>query len=254
MQAQERQLRIEEYLQKVEFASLDELSSHVEVSVSTVRRDLTLLESNGTVKRTHGGARIVIPRSDEFAFAARDTHQVEEKEAIGRACAALIQPGQTVLIDVGTTAFHVALHLESQKPQVITNSLPVAQCFGSLGSMVEVVVTGGVVYPRLGALLGPVAVETISKVHADVAVMSASGITLEGLSNSHGLLIEIQKAMLKATKRVIFCLDYTKFGRQSLSALCGLDAIHTLVTDSKAPADMIAALRSQEIEVIQAVA
>ena len=85
MQAEKRQKRIEEYLQKVEFASLDELSQQLGASVSTVRRDLTVLEGAGNLKRTHGGARILNPRSDEFAFAKRDTHQLEAKEAIGRA-------------------------------------------------------------------------------------------------------------------------------------------------------------------------
>ena len=92
MQAEERQLRIEEYLQKVEFASLDELSEFVDASTSTVRRDLTLLEAKGAVQRTHGGARLVNPRSDEFTFSARDTHQLAEKEAIAKACADFIRP------------------------------------------------------------------------------------------------------------------------------------------------------------------
>ena len=85
---------IEQHLQKVEFASLEELSERVDVSVSTVRRDLTLLEAKGALRRTHGGARLVAPKSDEFIFTARDTHQLGEKEAIGQAAAALIQPNQ----------------------------------------------------------------------------------------------------------------------------------------------------------------
>src|SRR5687767_14116536 len=87
MQAEERQKRIENYLQQVEFAGLEELAKHVEASISTVRRDLSVLEGAGSLKRTHGGARILTPRSDEFTFSARDTHQLKEKEAIGKACA-----------------------------------------------------------------------------------------------------------------------------------------------------------------------
>src|SRR5258706_10955324 len=108
MQAEERQARIEEHLLKVEFASLDELSELVDASVSSVRRDVSLMESKGVVCRTHGGARLVNPKSDEYAFTTRDTHQLFEKEAIGKACAALIVPAQTVIIDAGTTCFHVA--------------------------------------------------------------------------------------------------------------------------------------------------
>src|SRR4051794_27807857 len=125
MRTEERQKRIEEYLQKVEFASLEELAKHVDASVSSVRRDVTQLEEVGNIRRTHGGARIVNPRSDEFAFSRRDTLQLTEKEAIGQLCADLIQPGQSVIIDAGTTAFHAARYLENKTLQVVTNSLPV---------------------------------------------------------------------------------------------------------------------------------
>ena len=251
MQAEERQLRIEEHLQRVEFASLDELSELVDASASTVRRDLTLLETKGTVRRTHGGARVVNPRSDEFTFSARDTHQLTEKEAIGKAAASLIQPNQTVIIDAGTTVYHVARHLEGKTPHIITNSLPVANLYAS-ASRIEVVLSGGVIYPRLGVLVGPLAVESFSKIHADVAIMSCGGITLEGITNSHGLLIDIQLAMIQAVQKVILCLDHTKFGRQSVSKLCDLSSIHTIVTDDQAPMEMVNALRQKGLDVFVA--
>jgi DeoR family fructose operon transcriptional repressor len=253
MTPEERQRRIEDHLQQVEFASLEELAKAVDASVSTVRRDVTLLEGTGTVRRTHGGARVVTPRSDEFVFNARDTHQLSEKEAIGRACAELIQPRQSVIVDAGTTCFHVARHLEAKKPQIITNSLPVANHYAS-SSQVEVVMSGGVIYPRLGVLVGPLAVAAFSSMHADVAIMSAGGITAEGLTNSHGLLIEIQQAMMRAAQRVIFCLDHTKLGRKSISPLSTLDGVNTLVTDSLAAAEQVAALRERGLEVVVAAA
>ena len=203
MQPEERQHRIGEYLQKVEFASLEEIARQVEASTSTVRRDLTVLEASGLLRRTHGGARIATPKTDEFAFSARDTHQLAEKEAIGRACAELIQPNQSVIIDAGTTVYHVARYLESKSPQIITNSLPVANLFAS-ANRVEVVVSGGVIYPRLGVLVGPLAVEAFAKIHVDVAIMSAGGVSVEGITNSHGLLIDIQRAMIHAAQKVIF--------------------------------------------------
>jgi len=249
MQPEARQKRIQEYLNRVEFALLEELAREVGVSVSTVRRDIAALESSGGLRRTHGGARLVNPRSDEFTFTARDTHQLAEKEAIGRACAELIQPNQTVIIDAGTTAYHVAKNLESKSPQIITNSLPVANFFAA-ANRVELILSGGVIYPRLGVLVGPLAVEAFSKIHADVAVMSAGGITLEGVSNSHGLLIEIQRAMTRAAQRVIFCLDSTKFGRRSLSTLCTLDSLHTIVTDPGAPEELVRQLRERGLEVV----
>lgn len=251
MSAEERHKRIEDYLKKAEFASLEELSAHVDVSVSTVRRDLTALESSGNVKRTHGGARIVTPHSDEFAFSARDTHQLDEKNAIGSAAAALIQANQSVIIDAGTTTYHVARHLVDKAQMVVTNSLPVANLFGS-ASRVEVVVSGGVIYPRLGVLVGPLAVETFSKIHADVAIMGAGGITLDGVTNSHALLIDIQHQMIRGAQKIILCLDHSKFGRKSMIQLCGLDEVDTIVTDSQAPAELVADLRARGIEVVVA--
>jgi len=251
MQPEERQHRIAEYLQKVEFAALEEIAGQVGASVSTIRRDLAVLEGTGGIQRTHGGARLINPRSDEFTFTARDTHQLTEKEAIGRTAAELIPANQSVIIDAGTTVYHVARYLESKAPQIITNSLPVANLFAS-ANRVEVVVSGGVIYPRLGVLVGPLAVESFKKIHADIAIMSAGGISPEGVTNSHGLLIDIQRAMINAAQKVIFCFDHTKLGRKSVSPLCELDCIDTIVTDAAAPKELIEQLKERGIEVVVA--
>ena len=251
MQPEERHKRIEQHLQEAEFASLEELSAKVGVSVSTVRRDVMRMEAGGVLKRTHGGARVVAPRSDEFSFAQRDTDNLEAKEAVARACALLIRPNQTLILDAGTTIYRVARQLEGKVSHVITNSLPVANHYAA-DPNVEVVVSGGVVYPRLGVLVGPLAVETFSKIHADVAIMSGGGVTEEGVTNSHGLLIDLQRAMIAAAQRVIFCFDHTKLGRRSVSHLCGLESIDTIVTDSLAPRELLDSLRAREVEVVVA--
>ena len=238
---------------KAEFASLEELARQVDTSVSTVRRDLTALEQKGTVKRTHGGARFMDSRADEFTFSTRDTQQLGEKELIGRTCAELVSPNQTIIIDAGTTTYHVARHLDHKTLHIVTNSLPVANHFAA-SQRVEVVVSGGVIYPRLGVLVGPLAVEAFSKIRADIAIMSCGGLTPEGVMNSHGLLIEIQQAMLAAAHRVILCVDHTKFGRQSVSHLCHLDVIDFLITDQLPPAEMQQALDEANVEVIVATA
>ncbi len=251
MNAEVRQKKIEEHLRKVEFASLDELASLFDASVSTVRRDVTQLEAKNIAKRTHGGARMMEAPSDEFAFSNRDTHQLSEKDIIGRAVADLIEPNQTVILDAGTTVYHAAKFLESKTPHIITNSLPVANHYAS-NHLIEVVLSGGVIYPRLGVLVGPLAVESFSRMQADVAIMGAGGITLEGINNSHVLLIEIQQAMMRAAEKVIICVDHTKFGRKSLNRLCSLGQIDTLVTDAKASKEMIQAMYETGLDVVLA--
>ena len=238
-------------LQKAEFASLDEIAQQVDASVSTVRRDVTIWRHREPCGAPMAARAIVVPRSDEFTFSARDTHQLAEKEAIGRACAELIQPNQSVILDAGHHRLSRRPLSGEQAPQIITNSLPVANLFASANRL-EVVVSGGVIYPRLGVLVGPLAVEAFTKMHADVAIMSAGGISLEGITNSHGLLIDIQTAMIQGAQRVIFCFDHTKFGRQSVLPLCGLDSVDTIVTDSGAPSELVAALRERGLEVVVA--
>jgi DeoR/GlpR family transcriptional regulator of sugar metabolism len=251
MHPEERQAKIEAYLQKAEFASLEELAQHVGASVSTVRRDVAALETSKIVRRTHGGARTLQPKSDEFVFNVRDTHQVGEKESIGEACAALIEPGQNVIIDSGTTCFHVAKRLGDKVAQVITNSLPVANFF-SASNRHEVHVSGGVIYPRLGVLVGPHAVDTFSRMHADVAILSGSGISEDGIYNSHALLVDIQRAMIAGAAKVIFCLDHTKFGRRSTFFLSDFSAIDVVVTDAQAPEPLVRELRAKGLEVVVA--
>tara|TARA_Y100001934_G_scaffold269232_1_gene352424 strand:+ start:9389 stop:10144 length:756 start_codon:yes stop_codon:yes gene_type:complete len=249
--AEERQKRIFDYLLKVEFASLEELSNQLDVSVSTVRRDVSSLEDTGKLKRTHGGARLANPESDEFSFNLRETHQGAEKDAIGRAVANLIGLNQTVIMDAGSTVYHVAKYLEPKTPHIITNSLPIANHYAA-NNQVEVIVSGGVIYPRLGVMVGPLAIHAFSEINADVAVMGAGGISEDGISNSHVLLIDIQLAMIKAARKTIFCLDSTKIGRQSLTRLCGLERIHTIVTDSAASKAMVDKLCKSGLEVIVA--
>ena len=253
MRAEERQKRLQEYLGKVEFASLESLAQHVSASLSTVRRDLDSLEETGHVRRTHGGACLVAAKPDEYIFSHRETIQLTEKEAIGRVAASLIQTGQSVIVDAGTTAFQAArqLQLQGKTLHIITNSLPVANLFAS-NSSTEVIVSGGVIYPKLGVLVGPLAVEVFSKTYVDVAIMSGGGIALEGVSNSHALLVDIQRAMIEAASRVIFCFDHTKMGRRSVAHVCDLGSIDAVVTDAGAPAELVDALRREGVEVLVA--
>jgi DeoR/GlpR family transcriptional regulator of sugar metabolism len=249
MHAEERRSLIEAYLNKAEFATLEELAHEFGASVSTVRRDVATLELAKTVRRTHGGARTLQPKTDEFVFNVRDTHQVAEKEAIGRACAAFVSPGQTVIIDGGTTCFHVVRHIEDKLGQVITNSLPVANHFSG-SSRHEVLLSGGIIYPRLGVLVGPHATEAFSRIHADVAIMSGSGISEIGIYNSHALLVDIQRAMIAGSAKVIFCIDHTKFGRLSTFFLSDFAPVDVVITDSLAPEPLVTALRGKGLEVV----
>jgi DeoR/GlpR family transcriptional regulator of sugar metabolism len=251
MHAEERKAQILAYLGTAEFVTVEELIHLTSASVSTVRRDLLDLEKEKMLQRIHGGARALQPRTNNFVFDARNTREVAEKDAIGRACAALIAPRQSVLIDSGTTCYHVARHLGDDVGQIISDSLPVANLLS--GSMRrEVLVCGGMIYPRLGALIGPHATETLSRMRVDVAVLGASGLSEEGLYNSHTLLIDIQRAIISSAARVIFCVDHTKFNRRSTLLLTDFAPVDVVVTDQPPPQPILAALRSAGVEIVVA--
>ena len=204
------------------------------MSESTVRRDLDALEDQGSAKRTHGGVLYAggMPRLAEFDD--RQPANWAAKRSIAAAAAAMIEDGETVLLDGGTTTYEVARLLVGRSLQVVTNSLPVANLFAS-ESRTDLVLLGGYVSPRTGVCLGPYANELLGRLHVTTTVLSAAGISEEGLFNAHLLLAETEQAMLKAASRVMVVADSSKFGRKSLTLVSGLDAIDIVVSDDGLP-------------------
>ena len=117
---------------------------------------------------------------------------------------------------------------------------------------IEVIVSGGVIYPRLQVLVGELALHTYQSLNADVAILGGGGATEDGVMNSHTLLIEIQRAMIASSQQVIVCLDRSKIGRQSFTPLCGWDAVDVLVTNREAPKELLSKIKSHQVEVILA--
>jgi DeoR/GlpR family transcriptional regulator of sugar metabolism len=233
------------------FATLEELVRSTGASESTIRRDLEALDQAGTIKRTHGGA---VCTGDVRAMPALDdraTTAEAEKVAIGRAVAGLIEDGETVLLDGGTTTLEVARALVGRPLQVVTNSLPIAALLAS-SKDTDLIMIGGYIYPRTGVAMGPLAVASMQGIRVRRAVLGAGGITAEGVFNSNSLLVETERQMMTCGQEVLIAADHSKFGRQSLSRLCGLDEIQRVVTDSGAADSDRAMLESAGVELILA--
>jgi DeoR/GlpR family transcriptional regulator of sugar metabolism len=224
--------RRQEILSLVEsegFVSLQQLTDRVDVSESTVRRDLEYLERIGQIRRTRGGAAYVgesLTPLDERAGQA-----APEKQAVGRAAAELVQPGEAILLDGGTTTLEVARNLVGKSLQVVTNSVPVVNLLANQ-PQIELVVIGGYVYPKTGVALGPLALAALSQIHVRRLFMSVGGITEKGLYNSNALLADTEKSMLAAAEEVIVVADSGKFGHSALAHLCALDRVHRVVVDA----------------------
>lgn len=230
MQNHERRSRLLDIIRVRGFAALDELVRELGVSESTVRRDLDALEEHGSARRTHGGVLYSggMPRLAEFD--ERQPSNWAAKRAIAATAAGVIEDGETVLLDGGTTTYEVARLLVGRSLQVVTNSLPVANLFAS-EARTDLVLLGGYVSPRTGVCLGPYANELLGRLHVTTTVLSAAGIAEDGLFNAHLLLAETEQAMLKAASRVIVVADSSKFGRKSLTLVSGLDGIDIVVSD-----------------------
>jgi DeoR/GlpR family transcriptional regulator of sugar metabolism len=192
------------------------------------------MEQRGLVKRTHGGVIWVGDKtggSRPYAFDQRMGYQQEAKRAIARAATALVQPGQTVLIDGGTTTFYLAQELLGQSLQLVTNSLPIANLFLN-DENVELILTGGLMYPRYGVLLGPTAENTLSTIHTKTLFLSVAGVHNGSLYNQNVLLVQSEQRMMAQAQEVVLLVDSTKFGQQALARLCQLEEIDTIVTDA----------------------
>ena len=230
MTADERRQQLSEVLARRGFADLSLLAAELNVSDSTVRRDLSQLEEEGIVRRTHGGAVFVSDRFSALNYAARESTEVAEKQAIGRAVANMVRDGETILLDGGTTTFQVARLLVNRSVQVVTNSLPIANVLSSAGN-VELIFVGGYIYPRTGVALGPLVSQALASLHVNKAIISVAGITEEGLYNANVLMVEAEQQMMKSAEEVIVAADHTKFGRKALARLSGWELVQRIVTD-----------------------
>jgi DeoR family fructose operon transcriptional repressor len=251
MRAAERRLKIQELMRGEEFLDAASIASKLAASESSIRRDLIDLEERGLLRRVRGGAVSMQAQGEPRDMAWLTGRAQEEKQRIGRAAAALVEDGQTLIMDGGSTVAEVARRLLGRPLQVITNSLPIAEIFsGSPG--VEVTLTGGHLYARLGVLLGPYSEEMLGRAAADLLIMGTGGITEAGLSNTSALVVGSERKMIEASRRVIVVADHSKFGRQALAPLAPLETVDVIVTDRDLPPTYHELLEKQGIELILA--
>ena len=232
----ERQTRLQELLAKKGISDLDTLARELNVSQSTVRRDVDALEQRGLVHRTHGGV-IWVGAGDRnnassrpYAFDQRMDYRVESKKQIARVARSLVHPAETVLLDGGTTVFYLAEELLGLPLQIVTNSLPIANLFLN-DERVELILTGGLMYPRYGVLLGPTAERMLDTIHTKTMFLSVAGVHDGMLYNQNLLLVEAERKMMQQAQQVILLADSSKFGQQALAPMWPLSEIDTVVSD-----------------------
>jgi DeoR/GlpR family transcriptional regulator of sugar metabolism len=255
MLAEVRQMMIVEEVRRLGSVRVSELTDQLGVSEMTVRRDLDVLAQSGLVEKVHGGATTPMRlTTDEPGFEAKSRRQIAEKEAIARAAAQLVEPGQAIALSAGTTTWRLARRLRHvPNLTVVTNSLPVADVLhAEKRPDLTVVLTGGVRTPS-DALVGPIAAATLHSLHVDVLFMGVHGMTEDaGFTTPNLLEGETDEALIASAERLVVVADHTKWGVRGLVSIARLSDADVLITDGGLSADVRSILSDAIGEVVVA--
>jgi DeoR/GlpR family transcriptional regulator of sugar metabolism len=232
-----------------------ELSVQLGVSEASIRKDLGVLEELGLLKRTQYGAVAMPHYRLEKEYSAKMNLNRDKKKRIGQAAANLIQRGEHVILDTGTTPLQVAKHIcaDLRAAGNITVYTPSLSIFREIGACpgIRLVLLGGIYLPQYEALVGPQTVENLKDIHADKVIFGADGVTLSnGVTTTNVLEADVERYMAQASKEVIVVVDSSKIGVIGLATLAPLDKVNKLITDVDAPLDFIGTARGLGVEVI----
>ncbi|TBL75765.1 DeoR/GlpR family DNA-binding transcription regulator [Paenibacillus thalictri] len=236
MLAAERKMRIVEYVRQHRVASVADLAVEFEVHEATIRRDLAELEQEGHLKRTHGGVIVEQMTHNEPSFNERSNVRLDEKIRIGKMAASLVEDGEHIIIDSGTTTLQIAKNLVHRSNlTVVTNDINVAAELRDAPG-VKVTVTGGELYPSSYMLNGMFTDQVLRSIHVSKVFLGTPAIHPKyGLTHPEAQLVLAKQGMINAAQEVIVVADVSKVGKLSLHTVAPNSAIHTLITGNEIP-------------------
>ncbi|WP_287458727.1 DeoR/GlpR family DNA-binding transcription regulator [Sphingomonas sp.] len=241
MHVEERDSLILNLIGKTGFVSFKSLEASIPASPATLRRDLDRLEAKGVIQRVRGGARLVEDeatgeRGDVQSLAGVPFHENidrnrAQKEAIGRAAATLCKPGESIIIDGGSTTLQMCNHLADLHLQVLTNSLHVVSALLPQPGT-RIAVPGGSVFREQNIILGIGGEECMPRVYAPRLFMGAAFVGAQGVMQADVVLAAAERQMIDRAEWVALLVDSSKFAAPSGSVVCGLDELDVVVTDA----------------------
>jgi len=232
MKPKQRQSEIAALIGRDGQVSVDALAERFDVSTETIRRDLGLLAEAGVVQKVHGGAKR--PRlQSESSFQQRMTENAEGKRTIAGKLAGIVERGDTLFIDTGSTTLACAEELAPTGGMtVITNSLRIAQVFGAVGLENAVYLLGGSYSNDNAETSGPLAIAQIEAFQADYAVLTVAAIdSRAGVMDANFDEAQVARAMIGRSRNVVVVADATKFDRRAAFQVCALSDVDLLVSD-----------------------
>jgi DeoR/GlpR family transcriptional regulator of sugar metabolism len=251
MLAYQRRDKILEMLKEDGSAKVINLAKIFKVSEVTIRQDLEKLESEGFIHREHGGAFLKNVEAGVRSFTLLNQDNLEKKKIIGRKAAELIESGETIILDSGSTTTEIAKNLIGRSGlTVITNALNIAMILGAEPG-IEVIVTGGEFKPPTLSLTGQKAASFFEDIHVDKLFLATAGISLRsGLTYPSLSDIIVKKAMIESADVTYLVADSTKIGKNSFASLGALSLIDYIITDPFIDSSHLQLFRDHEIELI----
>lgn len=239
---------IKKIIEENNVVKVSELSKILNVSPSTIRRDLKMLERQGVIGRFHGG---IITRNLRALFNEREMQNKEEKRMIGIAAVKLIKDGDTIILDAGTTTAEIARNIGHKKNIItVTTAINIARLLQGKPSF-KIILTGGLLNVETDSLVGVLAKKAFNKISADIVFLGCEGISVELEIMYPDLdIVEVKRAMANSAKEVVLVVDHSKFGKVSLASAFSVTAVDKIITDDKLPQEYIRALENKGIEVI----
>jgi DeoR family transcriptional regulator of aga operon len=247
---EERRRAILEILNRDGRVLVLDLARRFETSQVTIRKDLEELHAHGLIHRTHGGA---LPAREgaleDPTLREKEKLHRKEKLRIAQTAAGMVQEGQVVILDSGTTTTAIAHSLRHfHNLTVVTNAVNIAAELS--GTAVEVILTGGTLRKNSFSLVGPIAEETLHRLNADILFLGVDGFDVQyGLSTPNLLEAKVNRVMVEVAKRTVAVCDSSKFGRRSLSLIVAPSALHQVVTDLGVLKSDVRLLKKAGIEV-----
>lgn len=247
----QRRERIQEYLQIHQIVRSADLCHLLEASDATVRRDLEWLEREGVLERTHGGAILSQRMNFEPEYRQRAQQNPEEKRRIGALASGLIEKGDIVFLNSGTTTTQVIRHIRSEADiSIFMNNLSGTLEVGE--PAFQLYLLGGEFQPRSNSVAGRFAIENLEQVYANKAILGVDGISLKhGCTVPSNAEAEVVRQMIKHTKgEIIIVADHSKWGVVSNFQIASIDEIDKLITDEAVDPSAIDALAEHGVEIM----
>ena len=230
---------------------MSDLSQFLDASEATIRRDLEWLENDGLIQRTHGGAMLSQHLELETEYQHRAQMFADEKRLIGKMAASLVENGDTIFLNSGTTTTQIIRHLPVDADiTVITNNLFAVLEAGEVGY--ELILVGGAFQPKLKSVAGRFSASNLSQVYADKAFIGVDGINLKyGCTVPSISEAEHDRAMMERTHgKVFIVVDHSKWGVIANFEIAQIDQVQSIITDSQLDPGAQAALRARGVEII----